>query len=131
MKKRTPLEPRQQWYAHRALRAARKAAGFKSASAAAENLGFTNAKYRSQEAGSRPISLEDATQYASAFGITLEALTSQTNAILTESFGRSTQPKQRLGMRPEEQIKRPANASRPPVSPVVSTAPVRPQKHFH
>lgn len=38
-------------------------------------MGFTNAKYRSQEAGSRPISLEDAEQYATAFGISLEALT--------------------------------------------------------
>lgn len=77
MKKRTPLEPGQQWYAHRALRTARKAAGFKSASAAAESLGFTNAKYRSQEAGRRPISLEDAEQYASAFGLSVETLTQE------------------------------------------------------
>jgi hypothetical protein len=74
MAKRTPLQPNQQLYASRALRLARKAAGFASASAAAEQLGFTNAKYRAQEAGSRSISLEDAKRYAAAFAVPLRAL---------------------------------------------------------
>jgi hypothetical protein len=77
MKKRpsqTDLAPDQQRYAPLALRAVRQAAGFKSASAAAESLGFADAKYRSHEAGSRRISLEDAKRYAAAFGTTVNDL---------------------------------------------------------
>lgn len=58
----------------RALRAARKNAGFKSASEAAAKHGFQDAKYRSQEAGSRRISDEDAAQYALAFGVRIDDL---------------------------------------------------------
>jgi hypothetical protein len=58
----------------RALRAARKGAGYKSASEAAAKLGFQDAKFRSQEAGSRRISDEDAAQYAAAFGVRVDDL---------------------------------------------------------
>ena len=57
-----------------ALRAARKAAGFKSASEAAAQHGFGHAKFRSQEAGARAVSALDAAQYARAFGIPVEDL---------------------------------------------------------
>ena len=84
-RKRTSLQPHQQWYASRALRQARKAAGFVSASAAAEALGFTNAKYRAQEAGSRPISLEDAKVYAAALSVPLSALLEEKSAFFNKT----------------------------------------------
>lgn len=74
LKKRVVLDGLKAKQAASGLRVARKAAGYKSASAAAEACGFTNAKYRSHEAGSRPMTLAEATAYAEAFGVDIEAI---------------------------------------------------------
>jgi hypothetical protein len=58
----------------RALRAARKNAGFESASAAAERFVFSNAKYRSHEAGNRTMSAEDIQRYARAFKVPVKTI---------------------------------------------------------
>lgn len=68
-KKRIVLDRSKNTEAALALRTARKAAGYKSASAAAEACGFTNAKYRSHEAGSRPMTSDEAAIYAAAFNV--------------------------------------------------------------
>jgi hypothetical protein len=66
------FEHRQQMAA--ALRAVRKLAGFESAGAAAESLRFSNAAYRSHEAGSRAMSEEDVERYAVAFGVPVKTI---------------------------------------------------------
>jgi hypothetical protein len=52
-----------------ALKALRKALGFRSATAAADHHGWPASRYRSHESGARTILEEDAKRYAAAYGV--------------------------------------------------------------
>jgi hypothetical protein len=59
---------------HRALQAARKAAGFETAAAAAAHFRWSVGRYRSHETGARRIPDEDVHVYAKSFKVTLASL---------------------------------------------------------
>jgi Helix-turn-helix domain len=59
----------------KALKAARKAAGFPTAAAAAAHFGWSVARYRSHESGIRSFGAEDLKRYAKAFGVKKDQLT--------------------------------------------------------
>jgi hypothetical protein len=59
---------------HRALQAARKAAGFETAAAAAAHFDWTVGRYRSHESGARAIPPDDIRRYAQSFGVAMTSL---------------------------------------------------------
>jgi hypothetical protein len=59
---------------HRALQAARKAAGFETAAAAASHFGWSLGRYRSHESGTRNIPDDDIRSYAKSFKVSMASL---------------------------------------------------------
>jgi hypothetical protein len=59
---------------HRALQAARKAAGFETAAAAAAHFGWSVGRYRSHESGARTMRDDDIREYAQSFKVTMTSL---------------------------------------------------------
>jgi hypothetical protein len=74
---------------HRALQAARKAAGFDTAAAAAAHFGWPVGRYRSHESGARSIFEDDFRRYAKAFEVAASHLRNPKPEVVARQFERA------------------------------------------
>jgi hypothetical protein len=71
---------------HRAVQAARKAAGFDTAAAAASHFGWSLGRYRSHESGARNIPDDDINLYARSFKVPIKSLRAPDRETITRQL---------------------------------------------